>query len=637
MIINTFPTKYICKVVACDTETRTYINNIDGVSRETNILLSDADFENWCLSVPEKTIREKCFVETWAWIVSDGKYWAYTDNFEEFIDFLFSRGVVAAYWYNAKFDFSQIDWHVLTGESWEFDNTDDGGCTALFGAEGQRYTYKFFRKFTRPGTKNKRLSCLTMYDLCNIIPGGLEKALESFNVVDYDGKPCRKLEMSYQNYDDKNALQYMEMDAKGLFHLGRICEESFQKLGFSIFSEKPTAITSGGLAKKCMLKFLYPNVDNFLAKKLFHKTHIINADIDLHVRTGHLYRGGLTLLNPAYTNRLIIRPMHRYDVNSMYPWAMTICPDIYGFPLHVTREKYERASPEEYEKIIAITNVSGAMRKNMLPVWYDPITKEYNQYAEYFSGNPILFYAFELQELEKWYNLEYDTTDYIIIRKRRFARLKEFIEYAVALKNTGKREKNPALQMAGKRFANSSYGKFAENPTKDKLTLELSNNAVRIKRDGTEIDEKCILSVFIGAWITARARVRLLEEIRTHTDNPARDIVYTDTDSIHGFISMDSDPYTLGAFKDEGTFTLCKYLAPKTYFDSFYNHETKQREYEIHTKGINVKSLYKFQKSTTMRGFVKNFCPRAKYKTLVGMNVKGGKGLFMRYKNLCKE
>ena len=85
---------------ASDTETFTYI---DGVKVSENELKELGKIK------PQAFFRQHATVRVWAWQFSDGKHFFVTNDFDEYIDFLFEHKVNAVVCYNAKVDFAQIE------------------------------------------------------------------------------------------------------------------------------------------------------------------------------------------------------------------------------------------------------------------------------------------------------------------------------------------------------------------------------------------------------------------------------------------------------------------------------------------------------------------------------------------------
>lgn len=295
---------------------------------------------------------------------------------------------------------------------------------------------------------------------------------------------------------------------------------------------------------------------------------------------------------------------------------------------------------EGFEAVYMLTSVFGTVRPGMLGVWFNPFEREFVDVIDE-QGLHLIFER-ELLELSEWYDLEY-TCDEVLIWQRGEHAFAPFVNENYALKAEAKKLKNPALSAVVKLKLNSSYGKLAERVEREKGVYELSEEtgAVHFVRTGTEVDEKCIMNVALGALCTSVARCWILSHIREICGpNVAETFVYMDTDSIHAFCPEydKADAFELGAFKDEATCDACIYLAPKTYIDIERVENGLVEGIEAHTKGINVRAVYEAigkQKPLTIEILTSIFRYGAKFTCLCAMNVKGGKVLLPTEKELA--
>lgn len=635
--------------VAADTETHLYV---DGR------LVTTAELER--MATPDTPLswwREHVTVDCYAWLVSDGKHTACFSTFDAFNAFLASHCIYAVWWYNAKFDFAQIDYAILTA-GWTCENgrlTAKNTYKSLHGRQGQRYSLALASARFDAKKGRETIHTTRHYDFCNIIGGGLSKCLQSFNVVDYDGNPIRKLTMDYQGDDAATARAYMENDVTGLYHLIRTADAFISSsFGYHIAGRKPDVMTAGALAKKVMLRFYGGGRDDENIKT-FQAFHPITPDGDAWYREKGLYRGGITFINPLYQNKPLRRPLYKYDVNSMYPYNMARMPDIVGVPRAITYDEYlTEKDTADRVYVLEFENVRGRVKRGMLPFWYDSDTLTYTPYVDVRA--PLLMFDFEFDELRRWYDFtEIDVRRVLSFKSMPGVQYKAFVDFAYAMKRDAKKSKNAVQEAFAKLLLNSAYGKLSENPRRAQSHRELNpdTGAVVIVDDPIEIDATSTLNVVQGACVTALSRITLLSYIRETCPIPARDFVYCDTDSIHAFTQYPNpDPYTLGALKDETAingkpvpYTFSVYLAPKTYL--LYRCVNGKRETEIHTKGLpKAAILYdaaagrrgsRFIKPTdTPAALARKFAVGVKYKTLAAMNVRGGKALVPYYKYLCR-
>ena len=188
--------------VACDTETFTYIDG-EKVSNDNLLELGKTK--------PAKFFREHATVRVWAWQISDGEHFFVTNDFDEFIAFFGEHKIKAAWFYNAKFDFAQIDYKILVEykNKWQQHKRKDENSNAynkaqpwtyesLHSAEGARYSYKLWVPYRDPVNRHKHVHACDYRDFMKILPGGLERLLNELDVEDLEGNKIRKLKNTKQ-------------------------------------------------------------------------------------------------------------------------------------------------------------------------------------------------------------------------------------------------------------------------------------------------------------------------------------------------------------------------------------------------------------------------------------------------------
>lgn len=633
--------------VAADTETHIYI---DGDLITTDDLLELGK------TLPVSFFREHAVVKTYAWLISDGERFAWLETFEEFCTFCAQHRINAVWWYNAKFDFSAIDYELLT-TGW---NIKEGPAKfkhkeykSLHGAQGQRYQLKIAYSYR---TKDRHTSThtTTHYDFCNLFGGGLARILESFKVTDHHGHPIRKLEMDYQSDEiTDERIAYMMNDVHGLYHAVRIADEFLSK-NFSrhIAGRRPDVITAGGLAKKTLLETMYKTGDDKRNKHRFQSVHVsCFYNVDRFFRRHGLYRGGMTILNRRYAGKTHTEPLYKYDVNSMYPAMIAKMPDLQRTPFRMTYDEYLKYKGDDLLFIVELSEISGRLKPGKIPVFFHPIYRDYVGAFEWSAsegdGTTLFMFADEWNELQNWYTFEVTIPSVICYHAVKIPEYAEFVHNTYTMKTDGKREKNSVKEAFAKLILNSSYGKLAENPLKDVThrVLDDESGAVRLQNDGDIIDETCIMSVVQGALVTSMGRVTLMRFMRAICrEDVEKNLVYTDTDSVHSLTSFNGcDPYTLGEMKDETDgepFNFWCYLAPKTYFDA-RTEDGHVTDMELHSKGIPTKvvraELRRGDDWKTPAEIAERFAPGQKFQSLAGLNIRGGKALVPVMKELCRK
>lgn len=667
---------------ASDTETFTYI---DGVK------VSEDELKELGKLHAQEFFRAHASVRVWAWQFSDGVHFFVTNDFGEYIDFLCEHKVKAVWFYNAKFDFAQIDYQLLTHNPVYRPTTNDDKkstpytYSSLHSDKGGRYSlkvwtpYKAHGKGSRKGNRTTHTTATTFYDFCNIFGGGLRRLLKEFDVRDFDGNKIRKSSMEYQGVDEYNItpaeLQYLKNDTLGLSHLIRVASATLEEVtGYTLTKAKPDVMTAGGLAKKVLLRFLYPDYEEYQRRKAFQSEHPLTVEQDKFFRDNRLYNGGICLLNPAFQGQFIDEKtmkarygccMRRYDVNSEYPFIMSQMRDIYGKAQVLTRSKWEK-STEEYKRahcaIYVFNGLYMTLKAGYIAAFRNGYTGEFESDVE--IEEKYLLFEEEFKELQNWYDIDVKTCKRVIVYKaREIDGYKNFVSTFYELKKTSKKHGDKAKTAFAKLLLNSSYGKLAERVTRAITFREINpaTGAVHLVNNGAvEVDESSMLSVVQGAYVTALARVWIMSHIREITNEKvAERLVYCDTDSVHAFAEYaNADAYNLGGFKDEspdGGFNAVKYIAPKCYFDATIDTNGNTIDIEFHSKGMNVKLIAdEFTTGFDDKGVdadgEKIIAPRwqsidkinirfdygQKFQPLSGMNVKGGKALIPIDKYLAK-
>lgn len=657
---------------------------------ETHVLLdgriiSDKDIYRKTRKMSLEEKRARLSNEVWAWLVYDeANGFFLTNDFNEFLTYLCRAGACYGWCYNATFDFAQIDYEILCkNKEWKPHEKRTGGhydrgqryaYESVNNDMGTRYAYKLWFPY-----KNKDgheyVHAVELRDFMKFCTGGLAGVLENLDITDADGKPIRKLEMDYQKAGiadlTNEEIAYCVNDVKGLYYAvkkmdGVIADRSEGEL--RLFGEETNLMTAGGLAKRMLLKKLYPNKKPKYRLKDYQRQHPITKAQDKYFRENKLYAGGISFVNPAFKGKMIIAKMNRYDVNSEYPYAMSIIRDLVGAPFMLTYEQWlskPQDEKENYECIYGLTSITGRVKPNYLGLWRDPFKGEYVDLID--EEGLHLIYEREFNELMQWYeDVEY-SIDFVILFRRGGYVYKPFVDEFYAIKAQAKQEGNKTLQQFAKLILNSCYGKLAERIERGIGHYEENpaTGCVHFVRDGVEEDSKSTMSVAVGALVTATARVYILSKIReicAHLQGGIKaNFVYIDTDSIHTLATYDkADAINLGGLKLEATCEAFKYLLPKTYIDIEriekdgtieIPHKDKDGKkvkggYEVHSKGINSGAfsiaLRKKQKGkkkgrATIWLLDRKMNYGALYVTLQAMNVKGGKVLVPTEKYIARK
>lgn len=661
------PTKAV--TFAFDTETLVYFKGK---------ILTQKQLFNKVRKMNNEEKRKALSNVVWAWQVYDEfNGFFMTNDFTQFLQYQCRAGLKFGWCYNSTFDFAQIDYEILAkgkdvwkphehqkhgynkGQAWTYES--------IHNDMGARYAYKLWTPY-KHADRHTYVHAVEYRDFMKLVTGGLAKLLEDLDIRDNDGQPIRKLTMEYQGIDQNNLtddeIAYCCNDVKGLYFAVKKFNTVIEEVSNGeshIYGENTNIMTAGGLAKRELLRSLYPNLKPCRRLQRYQQQHPMTLKQDEYLRDNYLYRGGVSYVNELYKGKLLTKemmhgPMNRYDVNSEYPYSMAIINDLIGQPFKKSFADYEKMEDKDkYEVIYVLKSVYGVVKRNYLGLWYDPFKKEYvNVINE--QGTHLMFKR-EFDELLNWYDdVEYEI-DTVILYKKGERIYAPFVNKNYEGKAKAKKDGNKTLQQVMKLLLNSSYGKLAERLKRILGHYELNENtgAIHFVTDGEEIDIKSTMSVAVGSLITCVARCYILSKIReVCKGNIRKKFVYIDTDSIHAFASYKkADAYALGGLKLEATCDAVKYIAPKTYVDIEHVNKDGTIEFEIdghknievHSKGVNLSAimqdLKKKQKGKrhnlpTLDLINRKINYGQKYICLCAMNVQGGKVLIPTEKYLAR-
>ena len=616
--------------LSADTETKLYINDEPISSEELYKITSK-------LKNPNEYIRKNVEVRAYAFMLSDGENFACFQCIEDFLLTCAMMRVKRVYWYNARFDFAIFDFYLLTN-NWndatkliEEDNERYRKLPShtyqnLIGDFGQRYQMRLWYDYKNYKGK-VNVHNWKMLDICNIFGGGLANNLESWKIKDNSGVEVRKLKMDYDNasLDNEEDLKYCLHDTLGLHLLAQAIDKEIKELtNYSLFEGQ--YMTSGGLARKTLLSMMFKGNDKYNLK-CFKTFFPMTAELDDELRTHDLYKGGIAIVNPFKVG-VLQHKIYKYDSNSMYPDKMKRMkyPLREGTEIEHKGKSYQRKEGMIY--LLLLRNFEGEILENKIPVYQDRLSGEYNE--EFYEIEDVYIWEEELNELKKWYKLDYRIVKVIEYVGRTPKGAVDYIDKFYEIKSKEKGAKRNGAKL----LLNSAYGKLAQKLDRPVLTYELNEEGIsHLVKIRDEVDEKQMLSVLVGSRVTAMARVDLLQHIREICrENPKEYFIYCDTDSIHSLLPYDKcDDHELGKYKCEGIFEYGLYLAPKTYM--LYN----EGDYDVHCKGVNTKVVAEELEGKSIKEACKIFKGNRNFRCLCGLNVKGGKALVWLDKMILRD
>lgn len=653
---------------ALDTETQTYF---DGRKLKEKTLARK--LKNMSMEERRKHISNI----TWAWQAYDECNGFFMSNdFETYLLYLCRCGYKFGWCYNSTFDFAQIDYEIIAKgrDKWKpherrtgkaYNKAQPWTYESLHNSMGARYSYKLWMPYRNQKDRHTYVHAVQLHDFMKLLVGGLARVLNDLDVRDNEGNPIRKLKMEYQAVDTNNLteeeVEYCAVDVKGLYFAVKKFNMTIEAQSGGechIFGSETNIMTAGGFAKRELLRSLYPNKARKYRLERFQREHPLTIEQDKYLRDNHLYRGGISYVNPRYKGLLLTaskmgEAMRRYDVNSEYPYAMSEIRDLVGKPFSVSYEEYcNMKDADDYECVLVFNSAFGRVRDGYLGLWYDPFRKDFVDVIDE-NGTHLMFKR-EFEEMLNWYDDITIDIEKVILWKLGEKVYAPFVNENYALKAQAKKEGNPTLQACTKLKLNSSYGKLSERLERLKAHYELNEEtgAIHLVADEFEVESRGAMNVAIGALITSYARCYILSKIREVCGEGqiAKRFVYIDTDSIHAFADYPkADAFALGGLKLEATCEAVKYILPKTYIDIERINDDGTIDFnamEIHSKGVSTnavkQALAKRQKGTkrglpTLDLINRRITYGEKYAVLCAMNVKGGKVLLPVEKYLARE
>lgn len=632
MIVNTFTGKTTAQYAAFDFETRTMI-------------------DGWC--VPEETIRAMCAdkdhyplgwwrkhaeVVCWAWIVYTPDGFAIAETFEEWMQVIQDAGIKTGWFYNAPFDFTILDYAMLS-RGWEYVEKAKQPKTyaELCSNFGARYSMDIVAPYLRKkGDRSRRQSWkVTLYDLRNILHGGLANLLRDFDVKDGEGRPLRKLEMDYQQAtgDKQEEIDYMKADAEGLWWLihtaGAMLSDRY---GLDIRHGKPDVLTASGLAKRVFLSRLYPRSKTYShAIRSFKHDHPMGLESDQWFRAGGLLQGGLPVINEDYAGRTLTGiSANRYDVNSEYPYYMSRMRSVCGmYSTHRTLEEAQLYYGVTGCYILVFSRLIAICKPEMVPSWRDPYTgKIVQEFRHTADRGQLMIFLEEYEELKFWYDIITEEIEMVVAYQTRpEPAIWNTVKWEYAEKTEARRSGQKVRATFPKLVMNGYGGKYSQNPHHDVVTRELAPEGyTRLVCTGEDTDEAGLMHVVQGARITAAGRMIWRRWARLICDGKVRErLLYGDTDSFHVLAEAPGqyvDAEKLGYLKKENATPIVRacFLAPKTYFE-----EEASGKLELHAKGVHIEAIEELirQGTPVEKIYTKGFT----IQTTSAVNVKGGKAL----------
>ena len=480
-----------------------------------------ADFE----TTSSKFYDKNGYTKVWLYAISDsdGNIVNWGQDIGEFMGWCYVNDNAVIYFHNLKFDGSFIlNWlltHGYKNIQGKLKKHDGKGFSTLINGNGAWYSIK---------VNLARRVQVTFLDSLKIIPLKVKEIAKAFNL------PIEKEIIDYDDYtiDDKR-LEYVFHDVQ----IVAMALKFFKNLGYN-------KMTIGSNAYNSFLEG-YPEF-----KKRFP-----DLDRDFLMEWRDAYRGGRCQVNPTYANK-VMHNVARYDINSMYPYAMSRFPMPYGHPIE--QSKTGLMEFELYDVDIAFR-----LKEGHLPTLLKKQGLHFSKdtyYTDTEGVERIHISNIDLELVRRHYHIDYLKFNKIYGFYTDASIFREWIDQHYR----DKQNSEGGMRMVYKLLINNIYGKFGTNcrgATKIP-SLDIDGSTAFHMSD---LEDMGNYYLPVAIAVTSYCH-RLIDDaiLKTGYDN----FIYCDTDSVHTIGSLPSDwvdPKEIGKFKLEAVEPKSKYVRQKCY------------------------------------------------------------------------
>lgn len=458
--------------------------------------------------------------------------------------------------HNLKFDGQYIlSWLLKHGFEYVADkkNRHDHSFTTLITDMGQFYVIEVYFK-----VKGHKVNKVTFHDSLKLLNFSVEEIAKSFDL------PISKLKLDYHAKREighiltPHEVDYIRNDVR------------IMALALDIlYKQGMTKMTVGANA----LHSFKSICNNF--SQLFP---VLPLEVDADIRKS--YKGGFTYLSPKYREKTTGRGL-TLDVNSMYPAKMVQEWIPYSMP-----EPFEgKYKPDKlYPLYTQRLSCTFDIKPNKIPSIQLKNCASFmpNEYIES-SKDEIVTLTLTNPDLELFFQ-QYDVNVIAYHGGWKFKRARgmftDYINHWTEEKIKAKKEGNRPQYLLSKLMLNNLYGKLALNPIGRQKAPVLKDEELHYLMLPTE--ERKPIYIPAATFITSYARKYIIETSQFIRDwsmkNKGYDAyVYSDTDSIHCLLDKSDldvlkkhikiDPYELGAWDCESTWTRGRFLRQKCYIE----------------------------------------------------------------------
>lgn len=496
----------------------------------------------------------------WAYAIceiGDPDNFIYGNSLDEFMEWCQNpKENYLCLFHNLKFDGQYIlSWLLKHGFEYVADkkNRHDHSFTTLITDMGQFYVIEVYFK-----VKGHKVNKVTFHDSLKLLNFSVEEIAKSFDL------PISKLKLDYHAKREighiltPHEVDYIRNDVR------------IMALALDIlYKQGMTKMTVGANA----LHSFKSICNNF--SQLFP---VLPLEVDADIRKS--YKGGFTYLSPKYREKTTGRGL-TLDVNSMYPAKMVQEWIPYSMP-----EPFEgKYKPDKlYPLYTQRLSCTFDIKPNKIPSIQLKNCASFmpNEYIES-SKDEIVTLTLTSPDLELFFK-QYDVNVIAYHGGWKFKRARgmftDYINHWTEEKIKAKKEGNRPQYLLSKLMLNNLYGKLATNPIGRQKAPVLKDEELHYLMLPTE--ERKPIYIPAATFITSYARKYIIETSQFIRDwsmkNKGYDAyVYSDTDSIHCLLDKSDlevlkkhikiDPYELGAWDCESTWTRGRFLRQKCYIE----------------------------------------------------------------------
>lgn len=480
-----------------------------------------ADFETTSSEFYDKN----GYTKVWLYAIADsqGNIVDHGDSISQFMAWCYCHDNATVYFHNLKFDGSFIiNWllnHGYKPVEGKIRKHDAKGFSTLINGNGAWYSIK---------VNLARRTQITFLDSLKIIPLKVKEIAKAFKL------PIEKEAIDYDDYTiDERRLEYVYHDVQ----IVAMALRFFKNLGYERMTIGSNAYTS-----------FVDSYDGFRKKFPLLDERFLTEWRDA-------YRGGRCQVNPRYAGK-IMHDVRRYDINSMYPYAMSRFPMPYGNPIELTKPGV--MDFELYEVDIAFT-----LKEGHLPTLLKKHGLDFSKDTYYTDTDGIErmhISSIDLELVRRHYDIQHLT--YITIYG--FYTDASIFRQWIDQHYKDKQESEGGLRMVYKLIINNIYGKFGSNCRGAMKIPSLDEDGSTGFHMG-KLEDMGNYYLPVAIAVTSYCHKMIDDAIlRTGYDN----FVYCDTDSVHTIGTLPDewvDPKEIGKFKLEAIEPKSKYIRQKCY------------------------------------------------------------------------